>query len=211
LDGKKEAETTGQTTAAIRQGIGLIAVGSSTGGVPGVGNILSHLPEDSPPVLCVQHMPAAFTGGFAARLDAQSRITVTEAQGGEVLRPGLALVARGGKHLGVKKESGDLVAEVTDGPKVSGHRPSVDHLFWSCAEAVGSHCLGVILTGMGKDGGESLLEMRKAGGRTIAESKESCVIFGMPKTAIDLGGAELILPTESIPSKIAELLSVKGE
>jgi two-component system chemotaxis response regulator CheB len=192
---------------AMTSDVRLIAIGSSTGGVPGVADILSALPANAPPVLVVQHMPATFTGTFAARLDGMSRVTVTEAEGGEVLEPGMALVARGETHLGVKRDGTALVAEVANGPKVTGHKPSVDFLFWSCARAVGDGLVGVILTGMGKDGGQGLKEIRDAGGRTIAESEESSVIYGMPKEAIKLGGAEFVLGTDEIPSKVVELLA----
>ncbi len=186
--------------------VSVIAIGSSTGGVPGVSSILAGLPANAPPTLVVQHMPATFTASFAARLDGISRVTVKEALGGELLKPGLALVARGDTHLGVRREGTALVAEVSNGPKVSGHKPSVDFLFGSCARAVGDGCVSVILTGMGKDGGRGLLEIRQAGGRTIAESEESCVIYGMPKEAIHLGGAEFVMGTNEIPSKLVDLL-----
>ncbi len=204
----KTAPAQPATPSAVR----LVAVGSSTGGVPGVSDILAALPANAPPTLVVQHMPATFTASFAARLNGMSRVTVKEAQGGEVLVPGLALVARGNTHLGVKREGTALVAEVSNGPKVSGHKPSVDHLFRSCARAVGNSCVGVILTGMGKDGGQGLLQIHQAGGRTFAESEESCVIYGMPKEAINLGGAEFILGTAEIPSKVVEILTAhRGE
>ncbi len=196
-----------QALPAINPEVRLIAIGSSTGGVPGVSDILSALPANAPPTLVVQHMPATFTASFAARLDGMSRVTVKEAEEGDVLEPGLALVARGGTHLGVKRVGTALVAKVSDAPKVNGHKPSVGFLFESCVRAVGEGCVGVILTGMGKDGGRELLEMRQAGGRTIAESEESCVIYGMPKEAIGLGGAEFILGTDEIPSKVVGLLA----
>ena len=108
--------------------------------------------------------------------------------------------------MGVRREGTALVAEVSDGPRVNGHKPSVDHLFQSCARVVGDGCVGVILTGMGKDGARGLLEVRQAGGVTIAESEESCVIYGMPKEAIKLGGAEFVLGTDEIPSQVVEIL-----
>ncbi len=190
---------------AMTSDIRLIAIGSSTGGVPGIADILSALPANAAPALVVQHMPATFTSSFAARLNRMSRVTVKEAEGGEVLEPGMALVARGETHLGVKRKGTALIAEVTHGPKVSGHKPSVDFLFRSCARAVGNGCVSVILTGMGKDGGQGLKDIREAGGRTIAESEESCVIYGMPKEAIKLGGAEFVLGTDKIPAKVVEL------
>jgi two-component system chemotaxis response regulator CheB len=190
-----------------RGGVELIAVGSSTGGVPGVERIIMSLPANAPPALVVQHMPATFTASFAARLDRKCRVTVKEAQGGEVLEPGLALIARGDAHLSVKLERGALVAEVGHGPKVSGHKPSADVLFKSCARAVGAGCVGVILTGMGKDGAKGLKKVREAGGETFAESEESCVVFGMPKTAIEIGAARHVLSSEDIPVRILSLMA----
>jgi two-component system chemotaxis response regulator CheB len=162
-----------------RCAVELIAIGSSTGGVPGVERILMSLPANAPSAVVVQHMPATFTASFAARLDKKCRISVKEAEGGEVLEPGMALIARGDAHLCVKFERGKLVAHLGHGPKVSGHKPSVDRLFNSCARAVGEGCVAVILTGMGKDGAEGMRAIRKAGGMTFAESEESCVVYGM--------------------------------
>ena len=185
--------------------ISLIAIGSSTGGVPGVTRILSHLPADAPPVVVVQHMPKAFTGSFSSRLNSASRLEVREATDGETLRRGVALVAPGGMHMLVARKGAGWIAELSSGPKVSGHRPSVDLLFGSCASIAGSGCLGVILTGMGKDGARGLLDIKEAGGITLAESEESCVIYGMPKAAIDLGAAGHVVTSEEMPSKVGPL------
>lgn len=191
-----------------RSSISLIAIGSSTGGVPGVDRILRSLPENAPPTLVVQHMPATFTSSFASRLNSAARVTVKEAEGGEVLKPGLALIARGSSHLGVRQSGGSLVAEISDEPKVSGHKPSVDYLFDHCAEVAGAGCVGVILTGMGKDGAKGLRHIRDAGGRTVAENEQSCVIYGMPKAAVQLDAAEFVLGSKEIPDKLADLTSV---
>ncbi|MHC5057576.1 MAG: protein-glutamate methylesterase/protein-glutamine glutaminase [Planctomycetota bacterium] len=184
----------------------LIAIGSSTGGVPGVERIIKSLPANAPPAVVVQHMPATFTASFAARLDRKCRVTVKEAEGGELLEPGIAIIARGDAHLGVTRENGALVAELGHGPKVSGHKPSADHLFRSCAREVGAACVGVILTGMGKDGAKGLKNIRDAGGATFAESEESCVVFGMPKTAIEIGAARHVVRSEEIPLRILRLM-----
>ena len=197
-----------RTRPVLRSSVSLIAIGSSTGGVPGVDRILRSLPENAPPTLVVQHMPATFTSSFAARLNGSSRVTVKEARGGEVLEPGLALVARGDAHLGVRSQGHSLVAEISDKPRVSGHKPSVDYLFDKCVSAAGAGCIGVVLTGMGKDGAEGLRKIRAAGGRTVAESEESCVIFGMPRAAIQLEAAEFVLGSEEIPGKLGNLISV---
>jgi two-component system chemotaxis response regulator CheB len=181
--------------------IDLIAIGASTGGVPGVSSILAALPEDAPPTLVVQHMPATFTDSFARRLDGLSSVRVKEADGATELARGMVLVARGNEHLSVRRRGGKLIARVSTGPKVSGHRPSVDYLFQSC--------LGVILTGMGKDGAVGLRAIHDAGGQTIAESEASCVVFGMPKEAIALGGAGMILPASKIPARILELVATR--
>ena len=195
------------STASGRGEVDLIAIGSSTGGVPGVERILKSLPANAPPAVVVQHMPATFTASFAARLNNKCRITVKEAAGGEALEPGLAIIARGDAHLSVRHEHGTLVAELGHGPKVSGHRPSADHLFSSCAREVGAGCVGIILTGMGKDGAKGLKEIRDAGGPTFAESEESCVVFGMPKAAIETGAARHVLRSEDIPVRILGLVT----
>jgi two-component system chemotaxis response regulator CheB len=192
--------------AARGSEVELIAIGSSTGGVPGVERIIKSLPANAPPAVVVQHMPATFTASFAARLDRKCRVTVKEAEGGEVLEPGIAIIARGDAHLSVRREDGALVAELGHGPKVSGHKPSVDHLFRSCAREVGGACVGVILTGMGKDGAKGLKNIRDAGGATFAESEESCVVFGMPKTAIEIGAARHVVRSEEIPLRILRLM-----
>ncbi len=187
----------------------VIAIGASTGGVPRIEGVLRSLPADAPPCLVVQHMPATFTASFAERLDAVCSVTVREAQGGETLEPGLAFVARGGVHLGVKAVGSKLVTQLDDGPEVSGHKPSVDYLFGSCAREVGEACVGVILSGMGKDGAKGLHSIHEAGGRTIAESEESCIVFGMPGAAVQLGAAQAVLHADVIASRLAELASLR--
>ncbi len=202
---KKKTQPCSPRTSDIR----LIAVGASTGGVPRIEEILRSLPADAPPCLVVQHMPVTFTASFAERLDAVCSVTVREAQGSETLEPGLAFVARGGVHLGVKSVGSNLVTQLDDGPELSGHRPSVDHLFGSCAREVGEACVGIILSGMGKDGAEGLYSIHEAGGRTIAENEESCIVFGMPGAAVQLGAAQAVLHADVIASRLAELVSLR--
>jgi two-component system chemotaxis response regulator CheB len=147
-------------------------------------------------------MPGAFTESFAARLDARSLITVREAKGGERLTPGLALVAPGGKHLLLQRNSLGLSVQVKEGPLVNGHRPSVDVLFRSVAKVAGANSVGALMTGMGSDGAAGLLEMRRAGARTFAQDEQSSVVFGMPKAAIDLGAASRVVSLEHLSGAI---------
>jgi two-component system chemotaxis response regulator CheB len=168
----------------------LFALGASTGGPEAIRVILSELPSETPPVLVVQHMPAGFTRAFAGMLDKQCAIEVREAANGDLLRPGLALIAPGGKHLSVKSVSGQLIAEVAGGPLVSRHRPSVDVLFESVAQQVGARAVAALLTGMGDDGARGLQLLRAAGAATLAQDEATSVVFGMPKAAIDCGAAE---------------------
>lgn len=188
----------------------LIAIGASTGGTDALSQLLSSLPSDSPPVVVVQHMPAAFTGKFALRLDAACRIRVREAKDGDKLEQGVALIAPGGRHLRVVAENGALVARLRDEPASALHRPSVDVLFESVASAAGKRAIGVILTGMGADGARGLLEMRRAGARTFAQDEATCVVFGMPKEAIARGAVERALPLNGISSAVIQVASERS-
>lgn len=180
----------------------LVAIGASTGGTEALKEVLRALPKNFPPVVIVQHMPDGFTGHFARSLAALCELEVVEAPLGDIdLRPGLAVLAKGGLHLLVAGEPGRLVAQVRDGPPVRNHRPSVDVLFTSVAKTAGDRALGVILTGMGDDGARGMLKMREAGGKTFAQDQASCVVYGMPKRAVELGGAE----------KTVELADMGGE
>ena len=165
----------------------LIAIGASTGGPDAIRRLLGEWPEDAPPTVVVQHMPAGFTNAFAKRLSELSRIEVREAVTGDVLQRGLALIAPGGRHLVVRSSGSKLWVEVLDGPLVSRHRPSVDTLFESVAEAMGKAAVAAILTGMGDDGARGMLKMREAGAATLAQDEASSVVFGMPKAAVDYG------------------------
>ncbi len=179
----------------------LVAIGASTGGVEALHLILGALPEDAPGIVAVQHMPGAFTAGFARRLDEDSRIRVREAADGDRVKRGTALIAHGDHHLTVVREGSRHVARLIDGPLVCRHRPSVDVLFRSVAQA-GPAAVGVILTGMGDDGAAGLLEMRQAGALTIAQDEASSVVFGMPREAIARGAAHRVLGLADIPAAL---------
>lgn len=180
----------------------IVALGTSTGGTQALETILTRLPENSPAIVIVQHMPPVFTAMFADRLNNLCRIEVREARQGDRLRPGLALVAPGGKQMLVKRFGGELSAAITDDPPVNRHRPSVDVLFRSIAVLGNAKALGIIMTGMGDDGARGLKEMHDAGARTIAQNEASCVVFGMPKEAILRGAVDLTLPLDQIAPAI---------
>lgn len=172
----------------------LVAIGTSTGGTQALEAVLTALPVDTPGVVVVQHMPEKFTAMFAQRLNSLCKIEVREARSGDRVLPGLALIAPGGRHMMVKRNGAQYVVDVVDGPLVNRHKPSVDVLFRSVAKCAGHNALGIIMTGMGDDGARGLKEMRDAGAHTLAEDESTCVVFGMPKEAIRLGGAAEVLP-----------------
>ena len=171
----------------------LIAIGASTGGPEALREILQEMPQDCPGIVIVQHMPEAFTRAFAEHLNRDCRIQVKEAETGDRVLPGQALIAPGNHHLLIKRNALHYQVEINDGPPVCHHRPSVDLFFNSVAQAAGRHATGVLLTGMGRDGAAGLLEMRRAGSRTIAQDETTSVVFGMPAEAIALGAAEHVL------------------
>ncbi len=169
----------------------IIAIGASTGGTEAICSVMKDYGADLPGIVVVQHMPPGFTEMYARRLDNQCRVRVKEAQTGDRVLPGTVLIAPGGdKHMRVVKVNGNYQVEVVAGPKVNGHCPSVDVLFESVAKAAGKDALGIILTGMGGDGAKGLLTMRQAGARTIGQDESTCVVYGMPKVAYDLGAVE---------------------
>jgi two-component system chemotaxis response regulator CheB len=168
----------------------VVVVGASTGGTEAILKFLEPMPPDAPAVVIVQHMPEVFTAGFAKRLDAVCQIEVKEAAHGDRVLQGRALIAPGNRHTLVRRSGGHYVVEVADGPLVSRHRPSVDVLFRSAAQAAGPNAIGVIMTGMGDDGASGLLEMKQAGAWTIAQDEATCVVFGMPKEAIARGAVD---------------------
>ncbi|MGZ3789018.1 MAG: protein-glutamate methylesterase/protein-glutamine glutaminase [Bacteriovorax sp.] len=180
----------------------IIAIGTSTGGTQALEYILPKLPRTCPGIAIVQHMPEHYTKAFAARLNSLSQIEIREAANGDVLHPGLALIAPGGKHMLIKRSGAKYYAEIIDGPLVSRHRPSVDVLFRSVASYAGSNAIGVIMTGMGDDGARGLKELFDAGAKTIAQDEDSCVVFGMPKEAIKLGGAREVMSLDEIIERI---------
>jgi two-component system chemotaxis response regulator CheB len=179
---------------AERGAVQVIALGASTGGTEALRQFLTALPSDAPGVVAVQHMPAPFTGAFAERLDQLCAVRVKEACDGDPVLAGHALIAPGNRHMRLAREGGGYRVRLSSEPPVNRHRPAVDVLFHSCAEHVRADAVGVIMTGMGDDGARGLLAMRRAGARTLAQDEESCVVFGMPKVAVDLGAAEDVLP-----------------
>lgn len=181
----------------------IIAIGASTGGTEAIRAILRSLPPATPGIVIVQHMPAGFTRGFAERLDTQCAIRVTEAKDGDRVLPGHALIAPGGFQMALERSGAQAHVRVFPGDPVNLHCPSVDVLFDSCAEQMGANATGVLLTGMGADGARGLRHMRDHGAHTIAQDEESCVVFGMPKEAIALQGAESVLPLTEIAERLA--------
>ncbi|HSW47301.1 MAG TPA: chemotaxis response regulator protein-glutamate methylesterase [Phycisphaerae bacterium] len=188
--------------SGIRATDKLIAIGASTGGTEAIREVLQLLPVTTPATLIVQHMPEKFTAAFAQRLNDLCAMEVREARGGEVLRPGLALVAPGNYHLLLTRNGAQYIAQVKDGPRVHHQRPAVDVLFSSVARYAGINAVGAILTGMGADGARGLLAMREAGARTIAQDEASCIVYGMPKEAPKLGAAEIIVPLDRVANAI---------
>ena len=167
----------------------------------------TRFPADVPGILVTQHMPEAFTKSFAERLNGLCKITVKEAEHNERMLPGHAYIAPGHSHLLLKRSGANYLAELNQGPPVNRHRPSVDVLFRSAANVAGANALGVILTGMGKDGAQGMLEMKNAGCHTIAQDEESCIVFGMPKEAIAVGGACEVIPLQNIARRTLEYLA----
>jgi two-component system, chemotaxis family, protein-glutamate methylesterase/glutaminase len=180
----------------------IIAIGASTGGTEALHALISALPADAPPVVVVQHMPEGFTAAFAARLDDGARVRVKEAAPGDRLDVGTVLIAPGGRHLRVRPGPTGPCAEVVRGPLVSRHRPSVDVLFQSVAALTGHDAIGVMLTGMGDDGTDGMRALRAAGARTLAQDEASCVVFGMPKAAIDAGVVDEVVPLERMAAAV---------
>jgi two-component system chemotaxis response regulator CheB len=180
----------------------VVAIGASTGGTEALRTILTAMPEDAPGMVIVQHMPERFTAAFAQRLDQLCRIEVKEAAAGDRVQPGRALIAPGNRHLVLRRHGPHYEVELSDGPRVSRHRPSVDVLFRSVAQTAGAHALGVLLTGMGDDGATGLLEMKRAGAATVAQDERSSVVFGMPKEAIERGAADRVLPLSHMAGAI---------
>ncbi len=180
----------------------VVCIGASTGGTESLREVLTALPPDSPGIVIVQHMPERFTAAFARRLDGLCQVDVKEAEDGDQVIAGRVLIAPGNRHMLLQRSGARYHVAIKDGPLVSRHRPSVDVLFRSAAQYAGSNALGIIMTGMGDDGAKGLLEMKKAGAKTIAQDQETCIVFGMPKEAIALGAAGKTVPLSAIPSEI---------
>lgn len=182
----------------------ILVIGASTGGTEALREVLSQLPAHAPAVVIAQHMPEGFTKSFASRLDGLCQIRVKEAEQGDKILPGHAYVAPGHSHLLLGRNGAGYICELSQAPPVNRHRPSVDVLFQSAAKSAGKQAVGVILTGMGKDGALGLKEMHDAGAHTFAQDEKSCVVFGMPKEAIAQGGVDEIVPLHDIAQRIMQ-------
>jgi len=185
----------------------VIAIGASTGGVEAITKLLKILPSGLPPIIIVQHLPAFFTKAYAENLNMVCKMEVHEALDGEKLTYGKVLLAPGNKHMALRKKEGQYHVEIMEGPMIFYQRPSVEILFESVAKYAGANAIGIILTGMGKDGAQGLLKMRNAGAFTIAQNEESCVVFGMPREAISIGAVEKVEPLDNIPNVLLDLLN----
>ena len=184
----------------------LIAIGASTGGTEAIKAVLMDLPAEVPGIVIVQHMPEAFTGSFANRLDSLSRVKVIESKGGERILPGHAYLAPGHSHLLVKKTAGGYMTELSQGEAVNRHRPSVDVLFHSVASVVKNNAIGVMLTGMGKDGAQGMLEMHQAGAWNIGQDEESCIVYGMPREAAQVGALDEVATLTAVAERVMSRL-----
>jgi two-component system chemotaxis response regulator CheB len=186
-----------------------ILLGASTGGTEALRDVLMRLPGDLPGICIVQHIPEGFSSAFAERLNAVSTLEVREAKDGDSVRPGLALIAPGDLHMTIQKDgSQGYRVKISDGPKVAHHRPSVDLLFQSAAAIMGPRAVAGLFTGMGRDGAEGLLALRQAGAKTFAQDEESCVVFGMPRAAMENGAAEKMVPLSNIAAHIVKLAGI---
>lgn len=184
----------------------IIAMGASTGGTDALQTVLTTMPANSPPIVIVQHMPPVFTKMFADRLNKLCKIEIKEAENGDRLRQGLALLAPGDFQMSLQKDGRGYYVKIAPGEKVSGHRPSVDHLFHSVAKVAGKNVIGVIMTGMGSDGASGMVAMKNAGAYTIGQDKDSCVVYGMPMCAYNQGGCCIQVPLDKISTTICNHL-----
>jgi two-component system chemotaxis response regulator CheB len=211
VDVSKKRRETGPVRQATRLSMTritdkVLAIGASTGGTQALQQLLASMPSNCPGTVIVQHMPEHFTRSFADRLNELCAMNVKEAEDGDTVEPGMVLIAPGNFHMLLRRSGSAYFVQVKQGPLVSRQRPSVDVLFKSVAMYAGVNAVGVILTGMGKDGAQGMKEMKDAGAKTIAEHESSCVVFGMPKEAIALGGVDHVVPLALIPQKILELV-----
>jgi two-component system chemotaxis response regulator CheB len=211
---KVQSHTDGIPLAAVRNPFvsseKVIIIGASTGGTEAIKDFLIQLPPDCPGILITQHMPEGFTRSFANRLDKLSRISVKEAEGGERVLPGHAYLAPGHSHLLLVRSGANYMTKLDQGPPVNRHRPSVDVLFNSAAVSAGKNAVGVILTGMGRDGAAGMLEMKKAGAYNVAQDEASCVVFGMPKEAIAIGATDEVGPLHELPGRVLQFFAAHG-
>ncbi len=189
----------------------LIIIGASTGGTEAIKEFLVQLPPDCPGILIAQHMPEGFTRSFANRLDKLCKISVKEAEGNERILPGHAYLAPGHSHLMLARSGANYMTRLDQGPPVNRHRPSVDVLFSSAAAHAGRNAVGVILTGMGKDGAAGMLEMKQAGAYNLAQDEATCVVFGMPKEAIAMGGTDEVAPLRELPGRVLSFFATHGD
>lgn len=187
----------------------LIAIGASTGGTEAVASLLKEMPIECPGIVIAQHMLAGFTRSFAKRMNSLCQIMVKEAESGEIISPGCAYLAPSDQHLSVVKEGVHYVAQLDNGAPVNHHKPSVDVLFSSVARCAGKHGVGVILTGMGKDGVEGLLHMKQAGAYNFAQNEESCVVYGMPKEAVARGAVDAVADLKLLPGLVLQHLGIR--
>lgn len=188
----------------------IFAIGASTGGVQALTTVLTAFPPNAPGTVVVQHMPPKFTASFAQRLDQSCKVRVKEAEHGDVVAPGLVLIAPGGKHMVLRRNGALYQVELNEQPEVHHQRPSVDVLFESVADYAGPNAVGALLTGMGRDGATGLLKMRQAGARTIAQDEASCIVFGMPMEAIRLGAAERVVSLDQIATTLIQCVQNEG-
>jgi two-component system chemotaxis response regulator CheB len=207
----------GQTSAVLPQirnpltsSEKLIIVGASTGGTEAIKEFLIRMPSDCPGILITQHMPEGFTRSFAQRLDNLCKISVRESEGGERILPGHAYIAPGHSHLQLVRSGANYMTQIDQGPPVNRHRPSVDVLFRSAATCAGKNAVGVILTGMGKDGAQGMLEMRNAGAYNFAQDEASCIVFGMPREAIAVGAAHEVVSLDAMAGRVLTYLAEHG-
>jgi len=208
---KRTAKSQGKSfvnqTAMVKTTDKIVAIGASTGGTEAIRSILPMLPPTFPGIVLTQHMPAKFTKTFAQSLNKACAMEVKEAETNDTVRPGLVLIAPGNFHMIFRRSGARYYVEIKDGPMVHHQRPAVDILFDSVAKYAGANSIGVILTGMGKDGGAGLLKMKNAGSRTIGQNEETCVVYGMPKVAFEMGGVEKVKPLHDIPAELMKLVS----
>lgn len=206
----KEQSSPMVASMAVKTTNKIIAIGASTGGTEALKEVISRLPANAPPVVVVQHMPQNFTKAFADRLNSICQVQVKEAVDGEYLATGKVLIAPGNQHMEIRRSGINYYVTLFDGPMMFHQRPAVEILFNSVAKYAGQNAVGAILTGMGKDGAQGLLNMRQAGANTVAQDERTSIVFGMPKEAIDIGAAQVVKPLQSIAQTLLDFCSQGG-